>query len=440
MNDIAMNTMTEGVGALVEKGFPTLAVAAGFPAAAVLSPLAKGLVVGLIENCYNDYAQRTLSISETKKLNTASQVALEVFRELSEKDRILAWEISIAPSYEEYAYEVADHVIQEAIRQSETKKAEVLGWYYGKRIYQGPGDWQDMHQIITMAGALSFRQIVLIRLINEGFIGITSEMFITNPSACVEVSRMQDYGLWMTDKVTFKDDASAEIQIKDLQPTVYSKMVGEALMLDKLSEEDIKRTIESLALSEKGEPAEGITKEDFDASNFWTEYNEEEEKLSFKQGRPKAIRDVVTLPDDITHLTRGKDLMKEASDYAMTGNMLQCIDYCMNAIKEFKKCKSERVGQPAVEDALKELKLYFVSSEGDVGGLRILHGKRNEYEAILSDLNGEFLAECKTYLAKAVEKHLDFEKIVSEEQSRNMVEQAIAKAEAENRKKETDIT
>lgn len=440
MNDIAMNTMTEGVGALVGKGFPTLAVAAGFPAAAVLSPLAKGLVVGLIENCYNDYAQRTLSISETKKLNTASQVALEVFRELSEKDRILAWEISIDPSYEEYAYEVADHVIQEAIRQSETKKAEVLGWYYGKRIYQGPGDWQDMHQIITMAGALSFRQIVLIRLINEGFIGITSEMFITNPSACVEVSRMQDYGLWMTDKVTFKDDASAEIQIKDLQPTVYSKMVGEALMLDKLSEEDIKRTIESLALSEKGEPAEGITKEDFDASNFWTEYNEEEEKLSFKQGRPKAIRDVATLPDDITYLTRGKDLMKEASDYAMTGNMLQCIDYCMNAIKEFKKCKSERVGRPAVEDALKELKLYFVSSEGDVGGLRILHGKRNEYEAILSDLNGEFLAECKTYLAKAVEKHLDFEKIVSEEQSRNMVEQAIAKAEAENRKKETDIT
>ena len=112
----------------------------------------------------------------------------------------------------------------------------------------------------------------------------------------------------------------------------------------------------------------------------------------------------------------------------------------LNAIKEFKKCKSERVGQPAVEDALKELKLYFVSSEGDVGELRILHGKRNEYEAILSDLNGEFLAECKTYLAKAVEKHLDFEKIVSEEQSRNMVEQAIAKAEAENRKKKTDIT
>ena len=65
-----------------------------------------------------------------------------------------------------------------------------------------------------------------------------------------------------------------------------------------------------------------------------------------------------------------------------------------------------------------------------MGGLRILHGKRSEYESILNDLDSEFLAECKTYLAKAVEKHLDFEKTVSEEQSRNMVEEAIAKAEA----------
>ena len=439
MNEIYKNTTIEVASTLVDNGFPALAVAAGFPVASVLSPLAKGLVVGLIENCYNDYAQRTLSISETKKLNTTSQVALEVFRELSEKDQILAWEISIDPSYEEYAYEVADHVVQEAIRQSEAKKAEVLGWYYGKRIYQGPGDWQDMHQIITMAGTLSFRQIVLIRLINEGFLGIAPEMFITNPSACVEISRMQDYGLWMTDKVTFKDDASAEIQIKVLMPTVYSKMVGEALMLDKLSKEDIKRTLESLSLSEKGEPAEGITKEDFNASNLWTEYNEEEEGLSLKQGRPKAIREVASLPDDITHLTRGKDMMKEASDYAMIGNMLQSIDYCMNAINEFKKCKSNRMLQPAVDDALKELKSYFVSSAGDLGGLRILHGKRSEYESILSDLDSEFLAECKTYLAKSVEKHLDFEKTISEEQSRNMVEEAIAKAEATSGKDETDM-
>ena len=427
MNEIYKNTTTEVVGALVDNGFLAIAVAAGFPAAAVLSPLAKGLVVGLIENCYNDYAQRTLSISETKKLNTTSQVALEVFRELSEKDQILAWEISIDPSYEEYAYEVADHVVQEAIRQSEAKKAEVLGWYYGKRIYQGPGDWQDMHQIITMAGTLSFRQIVLIRLMCEGFNGVNPDYYITNPSACVEINRMRDYGLWKTDMALFKTDASAEIQVKFLMPTTYAKMVCAALMLERLSDEDIMRTLESLQFSDKGKPAEGITKESYEADNSWYY---DEEKRGIIVGQKKPLKEIESLPDDITHLTRGKDMMKEASDYAMIGNMLQSIDNCMNAINEFKKCKSERMLKPAVDDALKELKSYFVSSAGDVGGLRILHGKRSEYEAILSDLNSEFLAECKTYLAKAAERYLDFEKTVSEEQSRNMVEQAIANAEA----------
>lgn len=393
----------EVAGSLVDKGFPALALAAGFPAAAVLSPLAKGLVVGLIENCYNDYAQRTLSISETKKLNTTSQVALEVFRELSEKDQILAWEISIDPSYEEYAYEVADHVVQEAIRQSEAKKAEVLGWYYGKRIYQGPGDWQDMHQIITMAGTLSFRQIVLIRLINEGFLGIAPEMFITNPSACVEISRMQDYGLWMTDKVTFKDDASAEIQIKDLMPTVYAKMVGEALMLDKLSEEDIKRTIESLSLSEKGEPAEGITKEDFNASNLWTEYSEEEEKLSLNRGGRKPLNDMITSPEDTACVHRGEDMMKDASDHAHSGNLMQGIDSIMDALVEFKQCKAQVLYQTTVDDALKELVRYFKQCK-DEGGLRILKGKRRQYETVLADLRSEHLKECQNYLSQSEEK------------------------------------
>lgn len=47
MSEIYKNTTTEVASALVDNGFPALAVAAGFPAAAVLSPLAKGLVVGL---------------------------------------------------------------------------------------------------------------------------------------------------------------------------------------------------------------------------------------------------------------------------------------------------------------------------------------------------------------------------------------------------------
>ena len=102
----------------------------------------------------------------------------------------------------------------------------------GKTFYKGNNDWQDMHQIIMMAGTLTYRQVVLIRLICEGFKGISPEMFVTNPSACVEINRMRDYGLWMTDMAMFKNDASATIQVKLLKPTNYTQMVYDALMLE----------------------------------------------------------------------------------------------------------------------------------------------------------------------------------------------------------------
>ena len=261
-----------------------IAIAVGIPAAVVATPLVKGLVLGIIERCFNYCDKKTLSIRETKNLYKVSRIALQTFKELADQDGMVAWEMSMDPSNEEYALEVAEHATMEAIRQSEQKKIEVIGRYYGKRFYQGPADWQDMHLMITMAGALTYRQMVLIRLICEGFDGISSELFITNPSACVEINRMQDYGLWMTDMAVFKDDSSARLQIKLLKPTRYARMVFDALMLEKLSDDDIRRTIDSLVISEEGEPAEGITKEDYEANTGFY-YEEGSEGLTVGRKR-----------------------------------------------------------------------------------------------------------------------------------------------------------
>lgn len=54
---------------------------------------------------------------------------------------------------------------------------------------------------------------------------------------------MRDYGLWMTDMAMFKNDASATIQLRLLKPTEYTQMVYDALMLEKLSDEDIKEPL-----------------------------------------------------------------------------------------------------------------------------------------------------------------------------------------------------
>ncbi len=403
IDNVARTALAQGSGMAVSKGFASLMLAVGFPEAAVLTPFVRGATIGLMNTLYDDVTKRSLSERENKKVDLLSKTSLQTFMELAEKDGVTAISVQIDEGQLQYAYEVSEDLMLTAIRQSQQKKVEILGRYYGKTFYEGKIDWQDMHQIIMMAGTLTYRQVVLIRLICEGFIGISPEMFVTNPSACVEINRMQDYGLWMTDMAMFKDDASARVQLKLLKPTEYSKMVSDALMLEKLTNDDLKRTIESLALSDEGEPAKGITEEDYEASNAW-HYDEGEAKITIG----KNIKDIATSPEDMTHTLRGKDHMKEATDYVHQGEYMKAIDQIMNALQEFKMCKSEMLYHSSIDDALKELIDIFKGCEKN-GGLRILAGKSKEYEGVLADLKSEYLQKCRTFLQKSEEKDEKFD-------------------------------
>lgn len=128
-----------------------------------------------------------------------------------------------------------------------------------------------MHEVITMIGTLTFRQLVMIRLISEDFKGYDINLFINNPSACVETNRLKDYGVWQTEGVKLGSDESSPIQLKSLIKTNYSNIVNEALMLDKLSEEDIKRTIDSLHLTEEGTKPKMFTEEDLEHQVMWSD-------------------------------------------------------------------------------------------------------------------------------------------------------------------------
>lgn len=282
LGKIRKNIEKEYIGKGVEMGFAALVTTAGFPAATMAVPLVKGIVLGLLENCYNDCSQKTLSVRETRKLERATTTALQTFRELAEEDGVEAWKVDIDLSYYDYAFEVAEHATMEAIRQSESAKVDILGRYYGRSFYKGDTDWQDMHQMITMVGELTLRQIVMIRLISEGFNGMNGKLFVTNPSACVEINRLKDYGIWRTEGAAFGINESGPLQLCGIIPTIYVNQVNDALMLDKLSEEDIHRVIDSLCLSEKGTNQSMLTEEQF---NQRTNLKIEDDKLVLPDGQ-----------------------------------------------------------------------------------------------------------------------------------------------------------
>ena len=114
-------------------------------------------------------------------------------------------------------------------------------------------------------------------------------MFIHNPSACVEINRLKDYGIWQTSGAAFGINESWDLQLESIIPTIYSEKVYEALMLDRLSEDDIKRTIESLKLSKEGTPERMLTEEDYKEVKNRTEW----QRLD-QEGNIKALKEGTT--------------------------------------------------------------------------------------------------------------------------------------------------
>lgn len=249
VDDVMKASLAQGTGTVVSAAFGALMTAAGVPEVAALTPLVSGAAIGVVNHFYDDFSQRKLSDLEKKKLDLFSRVAMQTFFDIAEKDGVTPIQQQIDEGQLKYAYEAAEGFMLTAIRQSQNTKIEILGRFFGSQLYEDTMGWQDMHQMLSMADTLTLRQLVLIRLIADDFKGLDTKLFISNPSACVEINRLLDYGIWQTEGAMFGTNNSRSIQLSLIKPTLYSKQVSKDLMLDRLSEDDINNTINSLRLT-----------------------------------------------------------------------------------------------------------------------------------------------------------------------------------------------
>ena len=310
MSELGSNVMRSVVsqlsGTLTDAGFAALVATNNLPAGLTLGvaqAIVKGSVQGVMLACYDEVQKQRLSDREVMKHNMVFDVAERTYFELAAENYSTAdsQALVLDDSYITQVEEIAEHASLEAIRQSEIKKIEVIGRYYGGEFYKHGWniDFQDMHQMITMVGMLTFRQIVLIRLIAEGFKAVNTELFISNPSACVEVNRLRDYGIWKTEGAAFGINESGRIQLKSVIPTEYSAIVCESLMLEKLSDDDVRRTIESLRLTDDGTLQEMLTMEEYRQHTEWQEFDEagnlvlDGGNAKFPESEEQAVRDIV---------------------------------------------------------------------------------------------------------------------------------------------------
>ena len=313
------NALTQLAGSLTDAGFTALLSAYNLPAGLSLvaaQALVRGGIQGVMQNCYDDIRARALSNRELEKHNHFFDVAERTFFELAAQtyDTSTGQTYVLGDEYIEQVREIAEHASIEAMRESQAKKIEVLGWYYGSEFFRnGPNlKFDEMHQIVSMVSALTFRQTVLIRLIDEGFNGLDENQFVTDPTMCVEINRLKDYGIWQTGGISFGINESWHIQLKMIIPTIYSETLCRVLMLDKISEEDIKRAVDGMELKSEGSPMKMLKEDEYRKHTEWQKLDEsgklvlDDGNVILPEAEEQDVRDIVRKYKDSREQGKGQ--------------------------------------------------------------------------------------------------------------------------------------
>lgn len=258
-NDAVEAIVPETIGALM--GLPQGTISGVLR---VSKSLLKGTAQTIVLNVYGDMFQRNISELEKSKVEQTFKKAQNVFWEFVEKDGAnnagYLFDIS-SPEYEG-ARQSAEGFLMQSMREFERKKLDVIGCYFGRNMYYGKTQWEQIFQTQKMIERLTYRQVVLIRLISEHFPGINQEYSITSSDACVEVKELFNYGIWKTTAAYFGEDKSQPILIKELVPTKYADNLKNDLMLDKISAKDVEHIIETLKIGKAPSVGESFSSKD----------------------------------------------------------------------------------------------------------------------------------------------------------------------------------
>lgn len=259
----------------------------GGPIVGVTIPIAMKFLANIIKSgiqpVSKDMSFRQLSDIQLAKLERVCKSMSMTLLELSKQDAEQSYYMHPeSDSYLQSTFETAEHVFITAINESQRAKLDVLGRFYARAIYTDDQNWHNIHQVTSMIENLTYRQIVMIKLLAEDrFAVIDKKMpIITDPDACVEMWKLSDIGAWRLDGMLFGKNNSYRIECNNIIPTSYCRELSERLMLDTLSPKDIDDVLESMKIEYAEMPPEKTEKPDVPGktkklNNPFTDYGKE---------------------------------------------------------------------------------------------------------------------------------------------------------------------
>lgn len=202
-----------------------------------------------MQSVSRDMDCRQLSDIQLSKLERVCKSISVTLMELSSQDT--EYGNDLHPEVESYlqsTFETAEHVFITAINESQCAKLDVLGRFYAKAIYTDNRNWHNIHQVTNMIDTLTYRQIVMIKLLSDNRFAVHDRIVpvISDPDACVEMWKLSDIGVWRMEGILFGKNNSYCIKCNNIIPTKYCHELADRLMLTKLNSSDIDEVFVSM--------------------------------------------------------------------------------------------------------------------------------------------------------------------------------------------------
>lgn len=260
LNEAIIDTATDKTGDII---LATTGTILGGPVAGVAVPIAVKFLANIIKSSMQtvskDMTCRQLSDIQLSKLERVCKAMSATLLELSKADA--DQNAVVHPETEDYlhsTFETAEHVFITAINESQWAKLDVLGKFYAKAIYTDNRNWHNIHQVTSMIDNLTYRQIVMIKLLADNRFAVKDRIVpvISDPDACVEMWKLSDIGVWRMEGMYFGKNNSYRIQCDNIYPTKYCRELSERLMLDTLNLNDIDDVFKSMKVGYAEMPPE----------------------------------------------------------------------------------------------------------------------------------------------------------------------------------------
>lgn len=216
------------------------------PSAILTSVVTKGAQHAM-NVVHRDVQERQLSAIQCSRMQEVLYHAQRMYYKSLQSQ---GWQ-SVHPEGDAYmdgVMEACEQTVMNAINESRAKKVPYEGFLLGTQMANGNDRFEDYHMMANILSKMTWREMVLVALINEGWKDYEANFYITNPAASVEIYDLVVWGLVKPKEGWVVENNSAPVCLSENSITDFGHQFYMNVALYNLTKEDKDKVCDTLNL------------------------------------------------------------------------------------------------------------------------------------------------------------------------------------------------